>query len=67
MVLMLGAMLKAVADPDHLIMETYATGVPLGLGVELPITPAVFPPKTKWSLGEQETWGGASARAQAYQ
>ena len=37
------------------VMKTYGVGVPLGVGVELPRTPAVFPPKPKWSLKEQET------------
>ena len=53
--------------PDPPLMDVYATGVPLGLGVDLPRTPMVFPPKVKWSLGEQEDWGGASARSSEFQ
>ena len=45
---------------DH---YAYAIGVPIGLGVELPRTPAVFPPKTRWSLPEQVDWGWESKRA----
>ena len=44
-------------------MATYACGVPLGVGVDLPRTPAVFPEKRMWSLPEQQLWGGASERA----
>ena len=59
-VLLLGSALKATGDPDWKVMLTYAVGVPLGVGVEMLRTPAVFPPKTKWSLKGQETWGGPS-------
>ena len=42
-VLLLGAVMKAVGDPDWAVMKTFAVGVPLGLGVELPRTPMVYP------------------------
>ena len=42
-----GAVLRALNDPDWGIMATYACGVPLGLGVDLPRTPAVFPEKRR--------------------
>ena len=53
--LLLGSVLKALDDPDGEVMRTYATGVPLGVGVEMPRALAVFPPNTKWSLKEQES------------
>ena len=56
-VLLLGAVLRAIGDPDAEIMALYAVGVPLGLNVELPRTPAVFPPKLRYSLAEQLEWG----------
>ena len=46
-VLLLGCFLKAVGDPDWQVMLSYAVGVPLGLGVDMPRTPEVFPPKRK--------------------
>ena len=58
-VLLLGSVTKAVGDPDWAVMKTLAVGVPLGLGVELPRTPLVYPPqKIKWSLKEKTEWGG---------
>ena len=36
------------------------------MGVDMPRTPAVFPPKRKWSLREQVEWGGDSDFAAAY-
>ena len=65
-VLLLGSLLRAVGDPDAEIMALYATGVPLGLGVDLPRTPAVFPPKERWRLGEQASWGGCSLKADSF-
>ena len=41
-VLLLGSALKAMGDPDWKVMRTYAVGVPLGVGVELPRTPGGF-------------------------
>ena len=52
-VLLLGAVLRAIGDPDWEVLKTYAVGVPLGLGVEMPRTPKVPPPKVRWSLKEQ--------------
>ena len=59
-VLLLGGALRAMGDPDSESMLIYATGVPVGLGVDLPRTPKVFPPKQQWSLKQQPEWGGAS-------
>ena len=42
-VLLLGSALKGFGDPDWAVMAEYAVGVPLGLGVDLPRTPDVFP------------------------
>ena len=38
----------------------------MGLGVDMPRTPAVFPAKTKWSLKEQLEWAGASEAARRF-
>ena len=56
---LLGAALKDAGDPDWSIFGTagpaggYAQGVRIGVGVSLPRTPAVFPPKTRWALPTQ--------------
>ena len=63
---LLGATLGAMGDLDAPVMAEYAVGVPLGLGVNLPHTPMVFPPKTRWSLSEQSEWGGDSLRAKTF-
>ena len=60
-VLLLGSLLKSFGDPDFEVVTTYARGVPLGVGVDLPRTPAVFPPKLKWALKEQEAFGGSAS------
>ena len=60
-VLLLGSVLRALGDPDWQVFRLYATGVPLGMGVRMPRTPKVFPPKQKWSLPEQEAWGGVGS------
>ena len=41
-VLLLGSVLRAINDPDWRVMSTYASGVPLGLGVDLPRIPFFF-------------------------
>eukprot|EP00969_Alexandrium_andersonii_P021549 943682-Alexandrium_andersonii.AAC.1 len=48
-------------------MSTFAAGVPVGLAVDLPRTPAAFPPKARWSLGGRATWGGDTERAAEFQ
>ena len=63
---LLSAFLSSCGDPDVAILRTYDVGVPIGLGVELPRTPLVFPEKHKWSIQEQETWGGDSEQAQSF-
>ena len=62
----MGALLSAFDDPDAEIMQTYDTGVPLGMGVDLPRSPMVFPEKVKCSLKDQEEWGGDSDQAEAF-
>ena len=62
-VLLLGAILRGMSDLDRRITRTFAAGVPLGLGVDLPRTPDVFPSKRHWSPPEQPTWGGDSSEA----
>ena len=39
-------------DPDFSAMKEFVNGVRIGVDVLLPRTPAVWPPKTKWPLGE---------------
>ena len=58
-VILLGRVFRAMGDPEWPAMGLFAAGVPLGLGVDLPRTPAVTPAKTKWSRREQVEWGGA--------
>ena len=65
-VLLLGGALRAMGGPDSESMLLYATGVLVGLGVEMPRTPRVSPPKQKWSLKEQPEWGGPSWRSDAF-
>ncbi len=50
---LLQALLRGADDPDSAVMEVIAQGVPIGVGTELPRTPAVFAEKTKWALREQ--------------
>ena len=47
---LLGGFLRAAGDPDWRVMDTFARGVRIGVGVRMPRTPAVFPPKRKWRL-----------------
>ena len=51
---LLGGLLQAAGDPDWRVMDTYAKGVHIGVGVRMPRTPAVFPPKRKWRLSGQQ-------------
>ena len=62
---LLGKVLRSFGDRDWGVLGLYSVGVPLGLGVDLPRTPAVFPAKTKWPLKEQLEWGGTSDKAAA--
>ena len=55
---LLWAFLKACGDPDYEVLKSYIEGVPIGIGVDLPRTPLVFPEKHKWSIPEQPLWGG---------
>ena len=57
--LLLGALLRGMGDPDAEILKEYAIGVPIGVGVDLPRTPEVFPAKTAWSLKGQKEFGGS--------
>lgn len=54
---LIGAMLEAVGDPDWRQAATspqsFKTGIPAGVGLRLPRTPAVYERKRKWrSLDE---------------
>ena len=43
---------KHLQDPDADSMAEFCEGVRIGVGVELKRTPAVWPPKQRWPLGE---------------
>ena len=58
--------MRSVGDPDWQVCEQLVHGVPVGLGVDLPRTPEVFPPKVSWSLPEQPAWGGTSEAAEGF-
>ena len=47
-----GALMRKFGDPDWEFLEQLAAGVPLGVGVEMPRTPAVHDPKTKRALDD---------------
>ena len=56
---LLAALAKAIGDPDDKILSrgrwNFAHGVPVGVGVRLPRTPAVYERKVKWrTLDETE-------------
>ena len=59
-------LLVLAKDPDADILALYRVGVPIGVGVELPRTESVFPPKTRWNIKEQSEWGGESTKAAAF-
>ena len=48
----LSRLLALAGDPDWDFPLKLVDGVPLGVGVELPRTPAVFESKVKWALGD---------------
>ena len=55
---LLQALLKDAGDPDWEVLDQYARGVRVGVGVRMPRTPAVFNPKRKWRLpGQEEVQG----------
>ena len=53
--------LEAMGDPDWQVLAfqsgwNYADGVPVGLDMEMPRTPEVFPEKTHWRHYDISTW-----------
>ena len=58
-------LLKQFGDPDWELPESMAEGVPLGVGVELPRTPAVYEEQVKWSL--EEDYDGAIHEVSNYE
>ena len=48
----LSRFLELAGDPDWELPLELAGGVPLGVGKELPRTPAIYEAKVKWSLGD---------------
>ena len=63
---LLHRLLVLAGDPDADAMMLYRAGVPIGVGVDLPRTEAIFPPKVRWSLKEQPEWGGESTKAAGF-
>ena len=51
---LIGALLTDAGDPDAKVMDTFAQGVRLGIGVRLPRTPAVYGPKKRWKYASQK-------------
>ena len=51
---LLQCIMRAAQDPDCAGIDKVVAGVPLGVGVRLPRTPAVYPKKKKWALEGQE-------------
>ncbi len=51
---LLQALLRRAGDPDVIGMQRFAVGVPIGVDVRLPRTPAVYPRKARWSLESQK-------------
>ncbi len=52
---LLQAVLIEAGDPDSAGISQYIEGVPIGVGVRLPRTPAVFDRRTRWNLPEQKS------------
>ena len=50
---LLGAFLKSAGDPET-DLPSFAEGVRVGVGIQLPRVPAVYSRKRKWRLTEQE-------------
>ncbi len=51
---LLQAMLVEAFEADHAAVEAIAPGVPIGVGVRLPRTPAIYPRRRKWRLEGQD-------------
>ncbi len=54
---LLRAILREAADPDAEAMLGFIEGVPIGVGLRLPRTPAVYDRRVRWSLDEQRHRG----------
>ena len=52
---MFGGLLSAAADPDTMGISSFAQGVLVGVGVQLPRQPALHRRKRKWRLSGQVT------------
>ena len=56
---LLQATMTEADDPDPGVIDLIAAGVPIGVGVRMPRTPAIYARKRKWSLDQQrnsEAW-----------
>jgi hypothetical protein len=61
----IGSLLKLMKDPDHEVFKQFAVGVPLGVNVEMPRTPAIFEEQTKWRL-DFSVWDQPEVEAKNY-
>ncbi len=50
---LLRSVLHAAGDPDAEAMLRYIEGVPIGVGIKMPRTPAVHERRRRWSIAEQ--------------
>ncbi len=51
---LLQCILRDAGDPDWQALDVVSTGVPIGVGMRLPRTLAVYGPRKKWALPGQE-------------
>ena len=52
---LIGTMLRAFGDPDWEYFKMLERGVRIGVGVQLPRTPLIFPEKVRWRVPGQES------------
>ena len=62
---LMGSILREVGDPDWDFVMGLGKGVPLGYDQQMPRTPAVFEPKTKWALDDPPFEGFRRPRTMA--
>ena len=58
---LIAKILRAFRDPDWEYFDQLVDGVALGVGIEMPRTPAVFEEKTRWNLEESLEGGDHEA------
>ena len=63
---LLQELLRRAQDPDAEVISRYIEGVPIGVGVKMPRTPAVFMRRTRWSIAEQRLPGAHEAEQKSF-